>query len=60
MIKKSTFSTFARYSLALLWCLIVTGVCSAYGQAGTKSVSAAESWMKGQPLSASLIIVEGP
>ena len=59
MIKKSTFSTFARYSLALLWCLIVTGVCSAYGQAGTKSVSGRIVDEKGQPLVGVSVIVEG-
>lgn len=59
MIKKSTFSTFARYSLALLWCLIATGISGVYGQSGAKSVSGRIVDEKGQPLVGVSVLVEG-
>ena len=59
MIKKSTFSTFARYSLALLWCLVVSGICGASAQSATKSVNGRIVDEKGQPLVGVSVIVEG-
>ena len=59
MIKKSTFSTFARYSLALLWCLVVSGICGASAQSATKSVNGKIVDEKGQPLVGVSVIVEG-
>lgn len=59
MIKKSTFSIVARCTLALLWCLIATGLTDAFGQAGTKSVSGKIVDEKGQPLIGVSVVVEG-
>lgn len=59
MIKKSTFSSFARYSLAVLWCLIVAGMSDAFGQAGTKSVSGRIVDENGQPLIGVSVVVDG-
>lgn len=59
MIKKSTLSIFARYSLALLWCLIATGISEVSGQSGAKSVSGKIVDEKGQPLIGVSVIVEG-